>query len=169
MTTRLQININSPHSQVELENRIDQGSKYNVINGIQHLLQGFEGGNEEGSLNVSIGAGDGVQAEEDVTIASSGAQSVTINGKALTGGTDYDIADLSVTEIAENIVSVVNASTDSRLSPVVASNVAGVVTIKSRVAGEIGNVYTLAATGAASAGAAVLSGGTESTQYEFDY
>jgi hypothetical protein len=169
MSTRINIAIDSVHSQVGLENRVDQGDKYNVVAGVINLLRALESGSDEGSMNVSIGDGDGEFAEGDLTIASSGAQSVTINGKALAGGTDYDIANLSVTEIAENIVAVVNASTDSRLQAVKASNVAGVVTIKARIPGSIGNVYTTTATGAASAEGAVLSGGTNATQFVFEY
>jgi uncharacterized protein YbjT (DUF2867 family) len=120
-------------------------------------------------MNVTIGDGDGEFATGEATVASSGAQSLTINGKALTGGTDYDIANLSVTEIAENIVAVVNASTDSRLQVVKASNVAGVVTIDARQPGVIGNLYTLAATGAVSVSGANLASGSDATQFIFVY
>jgi hypothetical protein len=169
MSTRINIAIDSVHSQVGLENRVDQGDKYNVVAGVINLLRALESGSNEGSMNVTIGDGDGEFATGEATVASSGAQSLTINGKALTGGTDYDIANLSVTEIAENIVAVVNASTDSRLQVVKASNVAGVVTIDARQPGVIGNLYTLAATGAVSVSGANLASGSDATQFIFVY
>jgi hypothetical protein len=120
-------------------------------------------------MNVVIGVGDGVAASATVTVASNSAQSVTINGKALVGGTDYVIATLTATQIGDNIVAAIAASVDSRLMAVKAVNVAGVVTISAQQPGSIGNVYTLAATGAASASGAVLSGGTDATQFKFTY
>jgi hypothetical protein len=164
MTTRLNIAIDSSHNQTELQNRVDEADKSNAMADIINILRALESGSDAASVNISIGVGDGAAASGAFTIASSGAQSVTINGKALTGGTNYIIANLSVTDIASNIVAAVNASVDSRLMAVQAASAAGVVTVTARQAGALGNMFTTTATGAASAGAATLADGSDASQ-----
>ena len=172
MTTRIKLLIDSVHSQTELQSRIElsDGNGKNVTaQQIINLIKGLENGDEAASMDVTLGAGDGVASTGTVTIASSGAQSVTINGKTLTGGTDYVVASLSAADVAANIVKAISASGDSRLRAIKATSALGVVTIKAQDPGLVGNMYTTTATGAASAGQATLGSGAEATVHKYKF
>lgn len=162
------LKVDSDRGQVGLQGKIDTGSSRVCMQSVMNLLRGLVGGQEAAVVNVMLGVGDGTAASGTLTISANTAQSVTINGKLLTGGTDYVIATLTASQIGDNIVAAVNSSTNSRLQAVIASNNAGVVTISARDPGAIGNVYTLAATGAAASSGANLSGGVDATQHSFN-
>jgi hypothetical protein len=152
----------------EIKSRVENASglKYEQMQDLSNFLQGLKAGSESAVAILEIGDGSGgaLSASGQVTIAGSGAQSVTINGGALTGGTDYVIANLSVSEIAANIVEAITNSQLSRVQSVYASSSAGVVSLFAKSAGTVGNLVTTTATGAAAAGAATLASGAEGTQ-----
>lgn len=155
-------------SSAEIKSRAENtsGLKYEQFQDLSNFMQGLKGGQESAIVILEIGEGSGgaLSASGQVTIAGSGAQSVTINGGALTGGTDYVIADKSATEIAANIVEAITNSQSSRVQSVYAEASGAVVNVFNKVAGEVGNLVTLAATGDASASGANLASGAEGTQ-----
>lgn len=169
MTTRLRLWIDSPLTQTELGNRVSDTSRYVNQEKVIDYLRGLMAGTEAASVDMLVGVGSGTAASGTLTISANTAQSVTINGKTLTGGTDYVIATLSVTQIAANIVAAIAASTDSRLKAVSATSALGVVTVTAREPGAIGNIQTLAATGAGAAGAATLAGGVDAAITKFNF
>lgn len=170
--SRMRIWLDTNLTQKGLEGKIklsDKDNKWNSMQDVINYCKGVSNGDEGAKVNIMLGSGTGVAASGTVTIASSGAQSVTINGKALVGGTDYVIASKTVTEIAANIVSAIKASSDSRIQAVTASSSAGVVTVSANDPGTIGNMYTTTATGAASAGQATLASGADATQHAYKF
>jgi hypothetical protein len=152
----------------EIKSRVEnsEGLKYEQLQDLSNFLKGLKGGQESafGVIEIGEGSDGGLSASGLVTIAGSGAQSVTINGGALTGGTDYDIANLSATEIAANIVAAISNSQSSRVQSVYAESSGAVVSLFSKPAGEVGNLVTTTATGDASASGATLASGAEGSQ-----
>ena len=148
------------------------GFRYEQAQEIDNFLRGLIAGTQSAILSVEIGdaPGDGTAASGVITISGSGAQSVTINGGALTGGTDYDIANLSASEIAENLASAIAESSSSRVQSVMAEVSGATVILKSKSGGEVGNLVTLAATGDAAASVSNLEGGSDDGQdvYKFN-
>lgn len=163
MTTLASIKITTDFTDAGLNGLLkpDSQLRRESLQKLITFLHGLEGGQYAGTVSIVVGLQGGTLASGTLTIASNSAQSVSINGVTLTGGTDYVISGKTATQIAAEIVSVVSASSDSRLKAVSASSVAGVVTVKSASPGLVGNNIALAATGAASASGADLSGGTD--------
>lgn len=152
----------------EIKSRVENtaGLRSEQLQDLSNFLQGLKAGTEAGLMVLEIGEGSGgaFSASGQVTIAGSGAQSVTINGGALTGGTHYAIANLSASQIAANIVEAISNSQSSRVQSVYAESSGAVVSLFNKTAGEVGNLVTLAATGAASASGANLASGAEGTE-----
>lgn len=143
------------------------------LNKISTYLLSCAGGSEHVTMELAIAAG---VATGTVTVAAANvADTVTIDGVVFTavasgatgnqfnqGGTD--------TADAASLVSAINANTtlDGRI---LASNVAGVVTLTALEPGELGNSISLASsngTRLAVSGAA-LAGGTNGTEYSFAF
>lgn len=169
--SRIRLLIDTNLSQVQLENKMKEpsGRPQEGLQEIMNFMRGLKAGTESASMQVLLGNGTGTPASGTLTISANTAQSVTINGKLLTGGTDYVIAAQSVTQIAAAIAVVVNASTDSRLSALSATSALGVVTLTARAPGAIGNVQSLAATGAAAASGALLTGGVDAAIVTYSF
>src|SRR6266853_3094726 len=130
--SRIRIWLDTDLTQPGLEGKIvlsDSDSRWESVRDVINYCKGLSNGDEGARANIMLGEGDGAGASGTFTIASSGAQSVTINGATLTGGTDYTIANLSATQIAANIAEAIEDSTDSRIQAVRASSSAGVVTV----------------------------------------
>ena len=147
-------------SQVALEDQLLDGGKYENMEALKSYCQALLGGNQAAIVETSAGA---EAADGTLTIASSGAQSVTISGTTLTGGTAYAISGLSAAQIALNLAAAINASSDPQVQLVEASASAAVVTVVSKANGVIGNLIATTATGAASAQQATLAGGVSGT------
>lgn len=167
-TSKINMFIKVPLSSLEIKSRVQdiKSSRYEQLQLVKNFLRALEGSQESGIMNLEIGdgSGDALSASGTVTISGSGAQSVSINGAALTGGTDYVIADKTATEIAANIVEAITNSQSSRVQSVYANNSAGVVSLFAKSAGEVGNLITTTATGDAAASAATLEEGAEGVQ-----
>lgn len=162
----LYLQISKSDAQVEAALQAVKSSKYDQLQLVSNLLQGLKGGQEAALavLEVGNGSGSSASAASSVTISGNGAQSVTINGKALVGGTDYVRAGLTPTQIAVNLAKAINESQSSLVQAVMAEAVAAVVQLKAKAAGEVGNLVTLTATGAAAATDATLVGGVDGPQ-----
>lgn len=160
------LKVNLPSA--EIKNRVEDpsGQKYEQLQNVINYLKGLESGTEAGIMVLEVGAGMGgaTSASGEVTVSGSGAQSVTINGQALTGGSDYAIANLSASEIASNIVRAITDSQNSRIQSVYARAEGSVVVVEAKSAGTVGNLISLAASGAAAASVAALEGGAEGSQ-----
>jgi phage tail sheath gpL-like len=170
---RVKIEINSPLSQTELTNRLgNAGRKQEDMQSLENYIKALKAGCDGATVEELVGTGtSGVLATGTLTASAITAQSVTVNGVTFTGGTDYVIALQTVTIIAAAVAALINASTDSRLLAVTATSALGVVTVSAKYPGAIGNVYTLAATGAMAASGANLSGGVDATRviYSLNY
>lgn len=138
-----------------------QGRKREATQDVITFLRGLEGGMRAATLDVVVGTQGGAAASGTLTVASNSASSVSVNGVALTGGTDYVIAGQTAAQIAANIQAAIAASIDTRLLAVQASVAAAVITVSSYEMGLVGNNIALAATGAVTASAATLAGGAE--------
>lgn len=143
--------------------------KRQTLTNIENWLRALKSGAASATIQVTAGLQAGTAASGTLTIASNSAQSVTINGVLFTGGSDYVISAQTVTVIAASIAALINASTSGYLSPVVATSALGVVTVTAKHPALVSNLFTLAATGAASASGANLTGGTDPTQEVFTF
>jgi len=166
--SKISLFIKVPLSSAEIKNRVQdiKSSRYEQLQLVKNFLRSLEGSQEAGIINLEIGdgSGDAVSATGLVTIAGSGAQSVSINGTSLTGGTDYVIANLSASDIAANILQAITDSQSSRVQSVYASQSGATITLNAKAAGTVGNLITTTATGNASVGGATLGSGVEGTQ-----
>lgn len=160
------VKVNKSSAQIKNQVEDTSGLKYEQLQEVTNFLQGLKAGTDAGIVILEVGKGAGAaeSASGQITIAGSGAQSVTINGQALTGGTDYVIANLSATQIAANIVEAITNSQNSRVQSVYGSSSGAVVTLEAKAAGTVGNLITTTATGQASASASTLVGGAEGSQ-----
>lgn len=162
---KVRILIDMPISSDQLlDSYSEAGFKYEQLQQVQFILAELASGMAEGRMNLQIGDENGDSAAGTVTISGSGAQSVTINGQALAGGTAYAIANLSASEVAANLAEAIRNSSGSRVQAVLAEASGAVVTLTAKEAGLVGNAITTTATGAAAASGATLSGGTEPSQ-----
>jgi hypothetical protein len=166
--SKISLFIKVPLSSAEIKNRVQdiKSSRYEQVQLVKNFLKGLEGSQEAGIVNLEIGdgSGDAVSATGLVSIAGSGAQSVTINGASLTGGTDYVIANLSASDIAANLLQAITDSQSSRVQSVYGELSGSTVVLKAKSAGTVGNLVTTTATGDASVGGSTLDSGVEGTQ-----
>lgn len=160
---RLLVDLPDSSSQL-IQGLRKKGLRYEQVQSLQFLLAELSSGMTSARVNVQIGNENGESASGTLTISSSGAQSVSINGEALTGGTDYVIANLSASAIALNLAAAIRSSQKSKVQAVLAEASGAVVTVLAKEAGAVGNLIALAATGAAAAGASTLAGGSDPTQ-----
>lgn len=162
---KIRLMIDMPQSSHELLSRYDNNAlKYEQVQDMGVLLNALSLGMEEGRINIQIGEEDGVSSSGEFTVSGSGAQSVTINGEVLTGGSDYDIANLSASEIALNLAEAIRNSQSSRIQAVLAEADGAVVSLLAKETGEVGDLISIAASGAVSASAANLAGGSDPAQ-----
>ena len=143
--------------------------RYEQLRDISNLLSGLSLGMEAARANIQIGDEDGASASGVVTISSSGAQSVSVNGVALVGGTDYVIANLSASDVAANLASAIRNSPKSRVQAVLADASGATVVVVAKEAGDVGNMITISATGAAAASGANLVGGVDPSQRIYSF
>ncbi len=164
--SQLNYRLKSQKSQGALEQKLLDSGKYESMEKLKVFCQSLAGGAERGIFEV---AEDSDAATGDFTIASSGAQSVTIAGSTLTGGTDYDIANLSASQIAANLADAINDSSDGNVQLVDAEASGAAVTVTCKVNGLLGNQLAISATGAASASGTELSDGTSGSMHVLDF
>lgn len=124
-----------------------------------------------GSVGISAQVA-AVKASGTVTLASvAAADTVTINGVVLTAVSGAPAAnqfDISGTDTADAVSFVAAVAANATLAGMVlATNVAGVVTLEAKVGGVIGNAITLASSNGTrlAVSAARLAGGTDGTAY----
>lgn len=149
------------------------GDKSGVVADLQNVLAGIVSGRMAANLKVTVNP---IKASGTVTLASVlAADTVTVAGTVFTAvsgtptGAQFDISG-SDTADAVSLVAAINAhATVSKY--VVASSALGVVTLTAVVAGNLGNLVTLASSNGTrlAVSGAVLSGGSNATAYSFDY
>lgn len=148
---------------------------HNAAQRLERLFQKLEAGALAGAVNIKTAA---VQAQVLGTFTSFPANNdtIVINGVTFTAKTSGATGDqfnlgASATAAAANLVAAVNASATAGVKDVVIlSNVAGVVTFKSKQAGKVGNAIVLSESlGNFTLAATVMSGGTQgsNTTHQF--
>lgn len=166
--TKIKVVVEMPKSSLHIKSQYEKpGEAKEQLKSLETLIKALNSGAESGLVCVEVGdAGAGGEAASgEITISGSGAQSVTINGATLTGGTEYEIANLSNSKIAEKLAKAIADSQSSRVRAVIAEASSNKVILKAASGGQVGNLITLAATGDASASGANLSGGVDGVQH----
>jgi hypothetical protein len=153
MASTLTIVINSARSQADVARFIrETGQNREQCQVLERLFRRIEGGLESASFEISSAAVAPVRASLDVTITYAQAQNndtITVAGQILTAVTGTPAAtqqfkiETDATVTAQNLVALINSDAVTSLV-VEASNLLGVVTIKSLVAGTVGNFIPLA-------------------------
>lgn len=137
------------------------------LTNLAKLIRGLDSGMIGGSVDVSVSSADPVAASATATLVSvADADTVTIAGTVLTGKTSPSgsaqwARGVSDTADAAALVACVNAHTTVS-KYVVATSVAGVVTLTANVKGPVGNLITLTSssnTTLAVTGSGALTGG----------
>lgn len=129
--------------------KVSSGHKKRIIHEVAGRVRDLASGFHAGVITVQTGSADPVAASGTVTLANVSADDTvtigktTLTAKASPSGEDQFSQAGTDTADAESLVAKINAhSVLSKI--VVASNVAGVVTIAALVKGEIGNHIALA-------------------------
>ena len=166
--SKLVLKVLSNKSQTQLNDDLiqDPSLPEEFSKGVMNFLQGCAGGMQSAELQVQDGSDS---ANGTFTVASSGAQTLTIAGVALTGGTSYTIANLAASAIAQNIADAINDSVNTSVQLVGATVSGADVTVTSLNPGLVGNYIPISATGAVSASGATLANGTAGTLNVYQY
>jgi len=154
MSSKISLTIRSNVSQTQLNDDLltDASLKSEQLQKMKNFFSALEGGADQAVIDMQLQT----SATGTFTVATSGASALVIGTKVLTGGTDYVISNLTATQIASNIVTVIKASTDAQLEMVLASSSAGVVTLTSLAPGVVGNLIPISGSGEITASAAKL-------------
>ncbi len=168
MASNIILKIRSDKTQSQLEGELltaSGGSRYVQAEKVSDFLSGLKGGAKRAVLEIPV---DSTAATGLFTVASSGAQTVTIEGVTLTGGTDYTIANQTVAQVVANLAEAIN---DSDLNQLVEASVysATEVFVEAKWPGVLGNEIDTSASGAVSAGAAALAGGASGELRVFEF
>jgi hypothetical protein len=155
--SQLNYRIRSLKAQAALEQPLMATDRYDAAGKLESLMQSLQGGFDKAIVEVAEGS---EAAEGTFTLSGSGASAVSVEGDILVGGTDYEIANLSASQIAVNLADAINDSASGNVQLVDAQAAGAVVTVTARSGGIIGNKIAIAASGAASVSGALLSGGT---------
>jgi hypothetical protein len=155
--SQLNYRVRSLKSQAALEQPLMASDRYDAAGKLESLMQSLQGGFDKAILEV---AQDSDAAQGTFTLSGSGSSAVSVEGDILVGGTDYEIANLSASEIAVNLADAINGSASGNVQLVDAEAAGAVVTVTARSGGIIGNKLAIAASGAASVSGATLAGGT---------
>lgn len=166
MASKVQITIRSNKTQAQLESEVLQSThdKYPQMKQLENLFASLSGGASQAVVEIPDNA---TSATGTLTVAASGASSVTIAGGVLTGGTAYAITG-TTTAVAAALAAAINASVLGTVQLVSASSSAAVVTLTAKSVGIIGNLITTTATGNVTANQAALAGGTSGTNRVYE-
>ncbi len=168
--SKLVVKLLSNKSQLQLEDQLVDDPSRPEEQGqlLENYVRACMGGLESAEWQLLEGADS---ATGTFTVASSGAQSLTIAGVTLTGGSSYDIAGLSAAEVALNIVDAINDSQSPALQLVGAEvgPSSDIVKVQALNDGLVGNYIPISASGAITASGSELSGGSsgELKVYQF--
>lgn len=170
----LSITINTPRTVAQLQQFIrDPSNNHEECKGLEHLFRRLGAGLESASFAVQTSANPPAAATGTVTLTNASIvanDTLTIAGVAFTAkasgatGAQFNIGG-TATITAANIVAAVNASAAANVL-VVASSVAGVVTVTSLAQGAVGNFVPMATSNGTGfvLSAATLAGGTGGPQ-----
>jgi hypothetical protein len=162
---KVRVFVDLPQSSAQLQQSLaNDGLRYEQLQSMQFLLAELSAGIAEGRVNVQVGDAGGASSVGKFTFSSSGASSISINGEALVGGTDYVIENLSASEVALNAAEAIRNSQSSKIQAVMAEASGADVNLVAKEAGEVGDLITTTATGAAAADTATLEDGEEPEQ-----
>lgn len=165
MSSKITFRVQSAVSQTQLQNDVVAQGGRNQATKLKNFLSACESGAGAAVITVLNQA----SAAGTATIASSGAQSFTVNGDTLTGGTDYVIANLTATQCAVNLAAAINSSTDGNIQLVSAQSLAAVVTVTAKDSGLVGNLIPISGSGTITASGVTLAGGTSGTASVHQY